>query len=135
MWDFDIDEEGLPSEEEDTIAELEQVGADLSRPMRVEHFLLFPFASLAAGAADDLRGQGFEAEFGPDEEQEAGWAVVARHRTLVTVESLSKLRAKMDALAAARGGEYDGWNIPVPEVPYVERTEPSYPEPDVDELA
>ena len=102
------------SDEQSTVEELEEAGADLSQPLPVQHFLYFPLSSLAYGASAELRGQGFDAEVEEDFEQ-GEWVVVATRQMLVSVGELRRLRARLSALAEGRGGVYDGWNIPLPE--------------------
>lgn len=100
------------TEEEQTVFELREGGADLSKPQKLEHYLLFPVASMAHGAARELERTGYRVVVEPDEEAESGWSVVAGHAVLVDVRTLRQLRAQMEVLARGHGGEYDGWNVP-----------------------
>jgi regulator of RNase E activity RraB len=100
------------TEEEQTVFELREGGADLSKPQKLEHYLLFPMASMAQAAARELERTRYRVVVEPDEEAESGWSVVAGHEVLIEVGRLRQLRAQMEALARGHGGEYDGWNVP-----------------------
>ena len=108
------------SEEQDTVEELREVGADLALPRPLEHLFVFPFASQAHEAANELREDGFQVavEQEPEEEGE-GWLAIARHEIPVSVEALTRLRSRFERFALLRGGEYDGWNVPL--FPWEER--------------
>ena len=100
------------SHEEATVAELHELGVDLSQRHPLEHYLYFPFASQAQAVADELRAQGFQVAVETEDEGET-WLVLARHEIPISVRSLSDLRARFESLALVRGGDYDGWNVPV----------------------
>ena len=102
------------SEEELAVDELREAGADLSARRRVDHYLYFPTRMLADPAVEELRRLGFGAEVDLDEESH-DWLVLATHEIVVSVPELARLRERLEALAAAHGGEYDGWNIAVHE--------------------
>lgn len=100
------------TEEEQTVFELREGGADLSKPQKLEHYLLFPVASMAQEAGKELQGRGYRVVVEPDEESESGWSVVAGHEIQIDVRALRHLREQMETLARGHGGEYDGWNVP-----------------------
>ena len=100
-----------PSPEEETLEELREAEADLSSPHLLEHYVSFPFASQAYGAAEALRSRGFDAEVGQDEEEPEDWLVVARHELVLTLRSLAEVRRHFEELATLRGGEYAGWLV------------------------
>jgi regulator of RNase E activity RraB len=100
------------SQEEATVEELQELGVDLSERQRLEHYLYFPFASQAEAVAEELRGQGFEVAIESEEDGDS-WLVLARHEIPISVRSLSEFRSRFESLAGVRGGEYDGWNVPL----------------------
>ena len=99
------------SPEEETLEELRDAEADLSTAHPLEHYLYFPFAQQAYGAAEELRSRGFDVEVGQEEDEPDQWLVVARHRVVVTLRALADVRAHFEQLATLRGGEYDGWVV------------------------
>ena len=100
------------SHEEATVEELQELGVDLSQRHPLEHYLYFPFASQAEGVAHQLRDEGFQVAIESEEEGES-WLVLARHEIPISVRSLSEFRSRFETLASMRGGEYDGWNVPL----------------------
>jgi hypothetical protein len=106
-WHFDSPDEG----DRMIVDELRDLGANLSQPREVLHYLYLPTESAAAEASADLRSAGFTTQIRPA----AGppgpnpWLVLATTEEVVSVESARSAREMFTALAAAHGGEYDGW--------------------------
>ena len=99
------------SPEEETLEELREAEADLSSPHLLEHYVSFPFASQAYGAAEELRSRGFEVEVGEDEDGPDEWVVAARHELVLTLRTLAEARRHFEQLARLRGGDYGGWLV------------------------
>ena len=89
------------------IEELRKLGADLAQPRSVRHYLYLPDRGAAMVAARQLEAGGYTVEIIQDAEQ--GWWVRASHTTVVTLDALVELRARLGSVAAALGGKYDGW--------------------------
>jgi Regulator of ribonuclease activity B len=91
------------------LEQLRGLGADLSRPRHAIQFLYFPDEAGARGAAETLAASGYEVEVRPPGEGIAQWAAVAETQAVVDEEWIGGMRPRMDAVAHANGGEYDGW--------------------------
>ena len=100
----------LTAEEGDQLVleQLESLGADLSQPREVRHYLYFPAETAASEVADALATEGFtiEKDRGADGRS---WLVLAIQTMVPTPESIAALRTRLTAVADERGGEYDGW--------------------------
>jgi hypothetical protein len=92
------------------LEELGASGVDLSHPVTVEHYLYFPLASLAYGAAEELRREGFDVDVEQEDDRD-GWIAYATRQAQATVPVLVRLRERLIGAAVLRGGEYEGWNI------------------------
>jgi hypothetical protein len=105
---------GSPADGDQLIVQqLRLLGADLSRPREVLHFVYFPTREDAEDAASELRGEGYTVEVEPSADSDQGppnpWLALARNETVVDEATVAALRPRFEALAAARSGEYDGW--------------------------
>lgn len=88
----------------DKLFEVSVDGAEHS----VAHYLYFPTQAAAAPAVRELRRSGFAIEervgaYGND------WLVLATHKIVPSEETMLAIRERLEALADAAGGEYDGW--------------------------
>jgi len=81
-------------------------------PHLLRQYLYFPSKRAAAEVAAKLRHRGFftEERLGADQ---VNWVVLARHRVIPSEEVMATTRQLMEELAAAAGGEYDGWEADV----------------------
>lgn len=93
------------------VDQLRNLGANLSLPREVLHYLYLPSESAAAAAADALRTAGYTTQVRPA----AGppgpnpFLVLATAEQVVSIESAQDARETFTALAETHGGEYDGW--------------------------
>ena len=90
---------------------LEEVGADLSLPREVAHFMYLPNAEAARQVAAALRQDGYDVEeklvgtaTGPNQ-----WAIVSRIDAIVNEQTVETARSRFEELSRLHGGEYDGW--------------------------
>jgi hypothetical protein len=93
------------------LAELRSLGADLSQPREVLHYLYVPTEAAAAEASQEARDQGYTTEVRPAAEQ-AGphpWLVLATKDEVLSLESARSSREAFTEIATTHGGEYDGW--------------------------
>ena len=95
---------------EQYLEELGAAGVDLGQPVTVEHYLYFPLASLAYGAADELRHEGFEVDVEEEDERD-GYIAYATRQAQASVPALVRMRERMIGAAVLRGGDYEGWSI------------------------
>jgi hypothetical protein len=118
--DFDLDEgdepvSGGPPEKGDkqVLKQLRRLGANLSRPREIVHFLYFPTQVAAEQASHQLRGEGYMIDVRPaanaDENPPNPWLMEARNYAVVDESNVQAMRQKFEGLAEAGGGEYDGW--------------------------
>jgi hypothetical protein len=95
------------------LKQLRRAGANLSRPREVVHFLYFPTQVAAERASHQLRGEGYMIDVRPAanaaENPPNPWLMEARNFIVVDESTVQPMRAKFEAVAAAGGGEYDGW--------------------------
>ena len=98
-----------------TIATLERNGADLARPLDVDHFIESLDESSAQAVANELRARGFVVTLLPPQPQDDvhHWGVEATVRMIVDDETVACVRAELTALAERVGGVYDGWGVQV----------------------
>jgi hypothetical protein len=95
------------------VSQLRSLGADLSRPREVVHYLYLPTREAAEQAAEELRGEGYSVEVRTAAEggrpAPNPWVALATIDTVVDEETVRAVRPRFEALAAAGSGEYDGW--------------------------
>lgn len=97
------------SPDELVLVHLRKAGSDLSRPHEIEHFLYFPSEDGARRTGAQLKSLGFAVTVEFSASDESRWCVQAVHSTVPSAQAILALRASMEELAAAEGGEYDGW--------------------------
>lgn len=88
--------------------QLKKAGSDLSKPHRIEFFIYFPTKADAADTARKIKGAGFDVDV-RQAAQGPGWLCFATKAMVPELSTLQKIRTDFSALAAAKGGEYDGW--------------------------
>ena len=104
---FDTAEEG----DRVIVEQLRGMGADLSRPREVLHYLYLPSREAADAAGQSLAADGYAVDVRPA----AGppgpnpWLCLATIEAVVSVDSAGSTRERFTSLATAHGGEYDGW--------------------------
>ena len=103
-----------PAEGDQLIVQrLRRLGVDVSQPREVVHFVYFPTEEDAEAAASELREDGYTVEVQPSADAETSppnpWLALARKNAVVDEASVEVMRPRFEALAAARSGEYDGW--------------------------
>lgn len=93
------------------VEQLRSLGADLSKPREVLHYVYLPSQDAAQAAGRELEAKGFAVEVRPA----AGapgpnpWLCLATIEEVVSVESANAATQSFIALATLHGGEYDGW--------------------------
>ena len=95
--------------DEGVVAALRDAGADLGRGRETIVYLSFPSEEAARGAARELGVKGFDVKIAPPDEQVREWSVRGTQWLIVHEASIAIMRGRMTAIAAAHGGEYDGW--------------------------
>jgi hypothetical protein len=89
---------------------LKMVGADLSLPRHVIHFLLFESESDARAAAATIEAGGaWTTHVDAPSETLEEWSVRVDGHRIVGAETVAAFRAQFVQIARAHNGEYDGW--------------------------
>ena len=97
------------------LSELARAGSDTGQPHDLEFYLVFPTELAAEGVAAALRTEGFVVLVSP-EEGGREWLCLATRQMRPDLRELRQWRVRLGAVAAAAGGEYDGWGATVVEV-------------------
>jgi hypothetical protein len=93
------------------VNELRGLGADLEQPREIVHYVYFPSEAAARTANQELRQAGYAADvrFAAGPPGANPWLVLATKEEVLSAESARAARDEVRAVAAAHGGEYDGW--------------------------
>ena len=89
------------------VRRLRSVGADLTRPRPIVHFLDFPSEADARAAAAEIEAGGYGVTVAAGEN--ATWSVRAEGTRVVDESTVTVYRPWFERVAAAHAGEYDGW--------------------------
>jgi hypothetical protein len=89
------------------VRRLRSVGADLTRPRAIVHFLDFPSEAGASAAAAEIEAGGYDVTVAPSEKGQ--WSVRAEGTRVVDESTVTVYRPWFERIAAAHAGEYDGW--------------------------
>lgn len=101
-----------PSQDAIALDQLAKSGSDLSKLHRVDFFLRFPTQEAAEVAESQLVELAFVTEAGPAKTGDE-WVVQASKRMFPVESDLMGLRDKLNAIAAAGHGVYEGWRAAV----------------------
>ena len=95
------------------LTQLRRLGANLSRPREIVHFLYFPTQVAAEQASHELRGEGYMIDVRPaanaGDKPANPWLMEARNYAVVDESNVQAMRQKFEDIAEAGRGEYDGW--------------------------
>jgi hypothetical protein len=94
-----------------TLRKLQGMGADLTKPREIIHFLDLPTEASARAVAEELEQAGYAASVTEADDAEATWAVRAEAMRIVDMTTVPGFRAWFESLATRHGGEYDGWEV------------------------
>ena len=107
------DEPAPKDPDQAVLKQLRKIGANLSKPREVIHFLYFPTQVAAEQASTQLRGEGYAIDVRPaanaDQNPPNPWLMEARIRAVVDETTVAPMRVRFEQLAEAGSGEYDGW--------------------------
>lgn len=98
--------------DEAVIDQLKKVGANLSRPHKIEFFLYFPSQAAADQAAAHIRDAGFEV-FVDRTAKGEDWLCFATRTMVPDLAALQNIRRDFERLAEPLNGNYDGWGTEV----------------------
>jgi hypothetical protein len=91
------------------VRQLRGLGADLTRPRHVRHFLYFEEETFAHRAAEQIERAGYSATVTAPSDDVPVWTVVAEGFRVIGEETVPGFRAWFEHVAADYNGEYDGW--------------------------
>jgi hypothetical protein len=93
--------------DERVLDHLARLGCDPAKPRETHHYLYLPGAAEADAVAAVLARDDWGATI---EGLDQAWLVVATRVHALTLESVRRTRAWLEALASEHGGVYDGWD-------------------------
>jgi hypothetical protein len=99
-------EDGAEADER-VLDHLARLGCDATTPCLSSHFLYLPTNTGGDAVAAALRGDGWTATVGAVSDD--AWLVVGTHVGPLDSSTVRRTRARLERLAAAHGGIYDGW--------------------------
>ena len=91
------------------LRQLQSLGADLTRPRHLLHFLYFADEASAKLASQAVESAGHEVTLTAPDEKVTQWSVRAEATRVVDHSNVGGFRAQFEQVAAEHGGEYDGW--------------------------
>jgi hypothetical protein len=100
------------SADREIIDQLRRGGADLSIPRHVLFYLLFPSETLAADASAAVTSAADIDDFSVtavSQTADASWLIRLEGEIVVNEEVIRRISNRLQAIAEANGGDYDGW--------------------------
>jgi hypothetical protein len=91
------------------VKQLRSLGADLSRPRHVRHFIYFQEEGFARRAAEEIERADYTATVTEPSEDVPVWTVRAEGYRVIGEDTVPGFRAWFEHIAADYNGEYDGW--------------------------
>ena len=93
----------------EVMAQLRQSASDTSKPHKFEFYVYLPTKSYAQKAAAKIRTSGFSAAKVSRSVSGNGWLCVARKTLIPRDADLNDQARFLNEVAAALGGDWDGW--------------------------
>lgn len=97
----------------EVLEQLRESGSDLTKPHDFEFYLYIPTKAYADKAAEKIRNSGFSAAEVSRPASGSGWLCLARKTIIPDQANLSNLARFLEQIAAAVGGEFDGWEAEI----------------------
>lgn len=91
------------------VRQLRGLGADLSKPRHVRHFLYFEHERDARAAADVIAEGDYDVSVAAPGGDEASWTVVGEGYRVVGADTVAGFRTFFEHVCERHHGEYDGW--------------------------
>jgi hypothetical protein len=92
-----------------TVQKLAGMGAELSRPRQIVHFLEFSSGLAVEDVQAPLERAGYEVTVEEPDEVTTHYVVRAEAVRVVSSTTVPAFRAWFERLAAEHGGDYEGW--------------------------
>ena len=96
-----------------TLNALRNAGADLTRPTEVNFYLYFPTQAAATNAAAQAQTPELPARVMPGADGKS-WLCFVSGTMVPTELAIRAASTRLQAVAAALGGDYDGWEAAIP---------------------
>jgi Regulator of ribonuclease activity B len=97
------------SVDQHVVKQLRGLGADLTRPRHVRHFLYFEQEGFARVAAEQIERADYTTTVTAPSDTVSVWTVCAEGYRVIGEDTVSGFRAWFEQIAAELEGEYDGW--------------------------
>ena len=91
------------------LKQLERLGADLTKPRHVIHFVYFEHEGSAHRAAEEIERAGYSTALVAPDERFREWRVHADGTRVLSTTTVDGFRSWFEQVASEHGGEYDGW--------------------------
>jgi len=91
------------------LRQLEALGADLTKPRHVIHFVYFDDETSAQRAATEIEKAGYATKIVAPDERFRDWRVHADATRVIGHTTVDGFRSWFEQVALTYGGEYDGW--------------------------
>jgi hypothetical protein len=92
-----------------SLKHLQKLGADLTLPRHVLHFVYFEQEADALRAHEEIPKAGWQTTLQPPDDTTPHWVVRAEATRVVDSHTVSSYRAWFEQIADSCNGEYDGW--------------------------
>ncbi|HKV03611.1 MAG TPA: ribonuclease E inhibitor RraB [Candidatus Acidoferrales bacterium] len=93
--------------------QLKRLGAGMSQPREVIHYLYLPSGEAARQAAEALQSKGYRTEdkmaANANINRQNPYLVLAKNHIVASPQAVQELRRLFEELASFHNGEYDGW--------------------------
>ena len=91
------------------LQQLQALGADLTKPRHVIHYVYFADEEAARRAAREMEQAGYSITVVSPDERFLEWRVHADAMRVVSETTIDGFRSWFEQVATTHGGEYDGW--------------------------
>lgn len=91
------------------LRQLQSLGADLTKPRHVIHFLYFQDGGASHRAAEAIEEAGYSTKVVEPDERFREWRVHAEATRVMSETTVDGFRSWFEQVAERWGGEYDGW--------------------------
>jgi hypothetical protein len=95
--------------DQDVVRQLRGLGADLTRPRHVRHFIYFQEEGFARRAAEQIEKADYSATVTAPGDDVPAWTVMAEGFRVIGEDTVPGFRAWFEHVADDYNGEYDGW--------------------------
>ena len=104
-----------PASDQDHVVldQLRQNGADLSKPTELLFYVYAPTRDGAKRVAAGIRSDSLKSEVREAATGDGTWLCLVTGNLVPSLERVKSIGSQLTALAAAVGGEYDGWEAAV----------------------